>query len=326
MQFIVTYEEMNNKNSKWMLVEELHRQARRNFKRRSTLMRGIDDTLQADLVEMIPYASKNDNMKYILTVINIFSKKAYTRAVKNKSGPEVAKAMDSVLNSLGHPIRNLHVDNGKEFYNKHMENVLRKWNVKIYSTYTTKKAAIVERFNRTLKNKMWKQFSYRGSHKWIDILPTLVSEYNNTKHRTIKMKPNEVLDGGDGIERYLLNTAYAENQSNAIRNGPKFKIGAHVRISKYKHVFAKGFTPNWTTEIFKIRRIQDTNPFTYLLMDADDRHINGSFYTEELQLVKDPKLFLVEKIIKTRGDEIFVKWLGFGSEHNSWIKKINVLD
>lgn len=324
MQFIVTYEEMSNYSGKWKLVEELHRQARRNFKRRPTLMRGIDDTLQADLVEMIPYASENDSMKYILTVINIFSKKAYVRAVKNKSGPVVAEAMDSVLNSLGHPIQNLHVDNGKEFYNKHMKNVLQKWNVKMYSTFTTKKAAIVERFNRTLKNKMWKQFSYRGSHKWIDILPTLVSEYNNTKHRTINMKPNEV-DGGR-IERYLLNTVYGKNRLNAIRKEPKFKIGAHVRISKYKHVFAKGFTPNWTTEIFKIRRIQDTNPFTYLLVDVDNRHISGSFYTEELQLVKDPKLFLIEKILKSRGDEILVKWLGFDSEHNSWIKKTDVLD
>lgn len=106
--------------SKWALVNELHRQARQNFARRETTMRGIDDTLQADLVEMIPYAPQNNNMKYILTVINIFSKKAYARAVKNKSAPEVTKAMISVLDSLGHSIKYLHVENGKEFYNKLM--------------------------------------------------------------------------------------------------------------------------------------------------------------------------------------------------------------
>lgn len=306
--------------SKWGLVNELHRQARRKFVRRSTLMRGIDDTLQADLVEMIPYASKNKGMKYILTVINIFSKKAYARAVRNKSGPEITRAMESVLNSLGHPIEYLHVDNGKEFYNKHMEDMLRKRGIKIFSTYTSKKAAIIERFNRTLKNKMWKQFSFRGSHKWTHILDELVSEYNNDIHRTIKMKPNDV---DKTVERNLLNTVYRQK---VLKSKPKFKVGDFVRISKYKHVFEKGYTPNWTNEIFKIRQVQQTNPITYLLIDLCGNNINGTIYTEELQLVKDSKMYLIEKILRTRGDEVFVKWLGFDSSHNSWINKCELLD
>ena len=114
--------------SKLELVDELHRQARKNFLRRPTIMRGIDDTLQADLVEMIPYAKQNNGMKYILTVINIFSKKGYARPVKDKSGPVVTKAMESILKSMGHPIHNLHVDNGKEFYNKPMKNLLARKN------------------------------------------------------------------------------------------------------------------------------------------------------------------------------------------------------
>lgn len=307
--------------SKWMLVNELHRQARRNFTRRPTSMRGIDDTLQADLVEMIPYMSKNDGMKYILTVINIFSKKAYVRAVKNKSGIEVTRAMESILNSLGHPIEYLHVDNGKEFYNNYMKRMLQQRSINLFSTFTTKKAAIVERFNRTLKNKMWKQFSMRGSYKWIDILDKLVDEYNNDIHRTIKMRPNDV---DKATERYLLNTVYRPKIPRTLK--PKFKVGDMVRISKYKHIFEKGYTPNWTSEIFKIRSVQQTNPITYLLIDLTGNLIEGTVYAEELQLVADPRLYLVEKILKTRDDQVFVKWLGFNSTHNSWIDKSQVLD
>lgn len=308
--------------SKLTLVDELHRQARKNFLRRSTIMIGINDTLQADLVEMIPYAKQNGGMKYILTVINIFSKKAYVRALKNKSGIEVTKAMESVLKALGHPINNLHVDNGKEFYNKPMQTMLVKQKVKLYSTFTTKKAAICERFNRTLKNKMWKTFSFRGSHKWIDILQSLVDEYNNTRHRTIKMKPNDV---NRSDETPLLNSVY-KLKNPTINLKMKFKIGSFVRVSKYKHLFEKGYTPNWTTEIFKIKRIQQTYPVTYLLIDMNGEDIHGSFYSEELQLVRNPKLYLVEKILKTKGDKVYIKWLGFDSSHNSWIKKSNVLE
>lgn len=304
---------------KLALVNELHRQARKNFSRRTTIMRGIDDTLQADLVEMIPYAKKNNGMKYILTVINIFSKKGYVRPVKNKTGPAVTAAMESILKSMGHPIHNLHVDNGKEFYNKPMKKLLANHNVHMYSTFTTKKAAICERFNRTLKNNMWKKFSFRGSFKWIDILQSLVDEYNATKHRTIKMKPNDV---GYDDENYLLNTVYRLNTGVSLQRKSKFKVGNFVRISRYKHVFSKGYTPNWTTEIFKVRKVQQTNPITYLLIDLNESEINGSFYTEELQLVGDPKLYLIERIIKKDGDNVFVKWLGFDSSHNSIINPI----
>lgn len=307
---------------KWGLVDELHRQARRTFPRRSTVMMGIEDTLQADLVEMIPYAKQNKAMKYILTVINIFSKRAYARAIKNKTGEEVTDAMDSILNSLGYSIRNLHVDNGSEFYNKLMQNMLNKRNIKLYSTFTTKKAAIVERFNRTLKNKMWKIFSFRGSYKWVDILPSLLDDYNNTIHRTIKMKPKDV---DRGNEEYLLNAFYRD-RALPIQRKSKFKVGDYVRISKYKHIFSKGYTPNWTTEVFKINQIQKTVPITYLLHDLDDITINGTVYAEELQLVNNPRLYLVERIIKSKGDKVYVKWLGFDSSKNSWISRRDVLE
>lgn len=285
-------------------------------------MQGIDDTLQADLVEMIPYASNNGKMKYILTVINIFSKMAYARALKNKTGPEVTRAMESVLNSLNHPIRHIHVDMGKEFYNAQMKRMLEQRNINIYSTFSTMKAAIVERFNRTLKSKMWKQFSLRGSYKWTDILQSLIYNYNNTKQRTIKMKPVEV---DSENEQFLLDTVYNYGRRMRINIKPNFKVGDLVRLSKYKHIFEKGYTPNWTTEVFKIRSIKQTNPITYLLSDLNGQDINGAIYKEELQLVEHPDIYLVEKIIRKKGNKMYVKWLGFDTSHNSWINQTDVL-
>lgn len=302
--------------SKWDLVNELHRGARKNFERRTTNMRGIKDTIQADLVEMIPYAAYNKKMKYILTVINIFSKKAYARPLKTKNGVDVTKAMKSILNEVNHTITNLHVDRGKEFYKQSMKEMLHRRNFHLHSTFSTKKAAIVERFNRTLKNKMWKQFSFLGSYKWIDILPELLNEYNNTKHSTIKMCPNQV---NATNEFYLMTTVYNHQRSLALKSEPKFRLGDFVRISKYKHIFDKGYTPNWTTEIFKIKNVYHTIPITYGLIDLDGHDIQGCVYANELQIVEDPKLYLIEKILRRRGDEVFVKWLGFNSSYNSWI-------
>lgn len=300
---------------KLQLVNELHHAARRNFVRQKTQMRGIHDTLQADLVEMIPYATQNRGMNYILTVINIFSKMAYALPLKSKSGQEMAKALESIINSLGHPIKHIHTDNGKEFYNSNVYAMLKRHNIHLYSTFSTMKAAICERFNRTLKNKMWKQFSLRGSYKWIDILPALITEYNNTKHRTIGMRPKDV---NIRNEKRIMISAY-NNMGKTPK--PKFRIGDSVRLSKFKHMFEKGYTPNWTTEIFKIRKVQLTNPVTYLLEDLDGEPISGAMYTEELLLAGSPDVYLVEKVLSRKGDKLYVKWLGFDNKFNSWINK-----
>lgn len=193
--------------SKLQVVKEIHRDARKNFPRRRTIMRGIADTLQADLIEM----PTDRRMKYCLTVIDVFSKMAYVQPLKTKTGPEVTQAMKTVLHSIGQPVKNLHVDMGREFYNADMTRLLRKYKVNRYSTFSTMKAAIVERFNRTLKRKIYQQFSLRGSYKWVDILQELVYQYNTTRHRTIKMAPIEV---DSDNEQHLLDTVY--NYKNII--------------------------------------------------------------------------------------------------------------
>ena len=162
---------------------------------------------------------------------------------------------------------------------------------------------------------MWPQFNLRGYFKWIDTLPNLISKYNETKRRTIGMKPQDVTaeDEEKLMHRF-------KKQRKIPRRKPKFKVGDRVRVSKHKLVFEKGYTPNWTTEIFTVDQVMSTNPVTYNLKDYPNQPIGG-FYEQELVKVRHPDIYLVEKVIKKRGDKVFVKWLGFDSLHNSWTDK-----
>lgn len=134
-------------------------------------------------------------------------------------------------------------------------------------------------------------------------------------------------------EQRLLDTVYNYKRiiappttASGHRRSAKFKVGDYVRLSKFRMVFDKAYTPNWTTEIFKIRKVQyNTDPITYLLDDYQDREIKGSVYAEEIQSVKHPDVYLIEKIIRKRKGQVYVKWLGFSSEHNSWISEKDVL-
>lgn len=302
---------------KQAIANELHRPARRNYARRYVDVRGLDETWQADLVDMSAYSAVNKGYKFLLTIIDIFSKFAWGVPIKSKNACDVTGAMKSVL-ALGRVPKHLHVDQGKEFYNKEFKALMKHHGINMYSTFSNLKASICERFNRTLKNKMWRQFTLRGSHKWIDILPELLESYNNTKHSTTKMKPKDVSATN---EKQIYRSVYKPRQIKRSKRRRKFRAGDKVRISKYKNVFEKGYTPNWTTEIFTVNEVKNTNPPTYKLTDYLDQPIEGGFYEEELSMVQYPDGYLVEKVLRKHGNQLYVKWLGFDSSHNSWINK-----
>lgn len=281
-------------------------------------MGGIGDTYQIDLVEMIPHARINRNFKYILTIIDIFSKFAWAVPIKSKTAKDVTHAMNIVL-SLGNVPKNIHSDMGKEFYNTTFQTLMHHHKINHYSTFSTMKAAIIERFNRTLKSKMWQQMHYNGSYIWIDILDNIISTYNHTNHRTIGMKPSEV---DKRNEKILLQTVYMYKKEFPLKH--KYNVGDFVRISKYKSTFQKGYEPQWTTEIFSVSKVQLTQPITYLLKDYKENEIKGAFYELELQKVKYPNYYLIEKVLRRSGNKLYVKWLGFDNSHNSWINSKNV--
>ena len=142
-----------------------------------------------------------------------------------------------------------------------------------------------------------------------DKLDDIVNEYNNTKHRTTKMKPIDVKDN-----------TYINFDKEVNDNDPEFKVGDHVRISKYKNIFAKDYTPNWSEEVFVIKEIKNTVPWTYVIDDLNGEEITVTFYEEELQKI-DQQEFRIEKIIKKKGDKLYVKRKGYDNSFNNWIDK-----
>lgn len=298
---------------KEQVVLELHKPARRNFKRRHTLIKGFDDLWQADLMELLPYAKINKGYKYVLVVIDCYSKFVWTRPLKSKTGPETSKAVEDIFKQ-GRVPKNLQTDRGKEFYNVHWSKIMNAYRVNHYSTYSVKKAAIAERVIRTLKTLLYRAFSLRGKHLWMDILNEVTNTYNNRIHSTTKMKPSDVRP----------ETNLGCFSHHKIMDKQKYKEGDVVRISKYKSQFAKGYTPNWSSELFKIYKVQLTNPTTYLLKDMSGQPILGAFYTQELQNAKYSDVYLVEKVLKRNKRNLYVKWLGLDNSHNSWINKHNV--
>lgn len=194
---------------------------------------------------------------------------------------------------------------------------MEKYDVNHYSTYSNLKASIVERVIRTLKSRLWKQFSLQGTYKWLDILDKIISDYNNTRHSVIGIAPAKV---NKKNEKEIVARAYSHLKT-VDPLAAKFKVGDFVRISKYREAFQKGYTPNWSNEIFKVTKVRQTNPRVYLLTDANDENIQGTFYSQELQKVQYPNVYLIERVLKKKNNKIYVKWLGFDNKHNSWINK-----
>jgi len=310
---------MRYSKEKIQVVNELHKPIRKNFIRRRIIIKGLWDLWQADLAQMDLYASDNKNYKYILIVIDCFSKFIWGRPLKTKTGKEVSEAFKEILLESKTRPKNLQTDQGKEFFNRDFQSLMKINGITHYNTYSITKAAIAERAIRTIKEKLFKYFSLNGSYRWIDILQDIIKDYNGNIHRTINMKPRDV---NKRNEQLLLETRY--NHMKIAGRG-KFKIDDVVRISKARHAFSKGYTPNWTTELFKIKKIQHTNPVTYILGDMEGQLIKGSFYEPELQLAKYSDVYLVEKILRKKGNKVLVRWLGFDKSHDSWIDNKNKL-
>ena len=184
----------------------------------------------------------------------------------------------------------------------------------MYSAYNKGKSVVAERFIRTLKYKIFKHMTAISKNIYFDVLDDIVDKYNNTVHKTIKMRPTDV------TEDYY--AKYNENPSN--KKVPKFNVGGNVRISKYKNIFTKGYTPNWSEEIFVINKIKNTVPWTYAISDLNGEEITRSFYEKEFQKTNQNK-FRTEKILKRKGDKLYVKWKGYNNSFNSWINKNDLI-
>ena len=262
------------KPSSSILADELHKPIIRKFNKRKVYSQFKDNMWGVDLSDMQSLSSKNKGIKYLLCVIDLYRKYAFVIPLKDKKGISIVNASDKIIKQSGRKPNKIWVDQGSEFYNR----VFKKWlsdnDIIMYSTFNEGKSVIAERFIRTLKNKLYKHITSIGRNVYYNVLDDVVNKYNNTKHSTIKMKPKDVKNN----KRVYIDE---HNEKDS-----RFKVGDRVRISKFKNIFAKGYTPNWSKEILIVNKINDIVPHTYNLKDLNDEEIIGSFYDRELQKTK----------------------------------------
>ena len=218
-------------------------------------------------------------------------------------------AFQIILKQSNRKPNKIWVDKGSEFYNASFKKWLQDNDIVIYSTHNEGKSVVAERFIGTLKSKIYKYMTLISKNVYIDKLDDIVNEYNNTYHTTIKMKPIDVKDN-----------TYINTDKEINNKDPKFKVGDRVRISKYKNIFAKDCTPNWSEEVFIIKKVKNTVPWTYVVNDLNGKEIMGTFYEKELQNTSQEE-FRIEKVIKRKGDKMYVRWKGYDNSFNSWIDK-----
>ena len=237
------------KDSSSILADELHKPVIKKFNKRKVYSQFKDNIWEVDLAEMQSLSRKNKGIKYLLCAIDLFSKYAFVVPLKDKNGISIVNGFNKIIKQSNRKPNKIWVDQGGEFYN----NVSKKWlssnDIIMYSTFNEGKSVVAEIFIRTLKNKLYKHMKATGKNVYYDVLDNIVNEYNNTKHNTIKMTPKDVKDRNKRV--YI----DEHNEKSA-----RFNVGDRVRISKFKNIFAKGYTPNWSREIFIINKINDTVP------------------------------------------------------------------
>ena len=305
----------------------LHKPIRRRYTTRPYKTGAIDQHWQGDLIEMIPYANVNNLYRYILTIIDLFSRYAWAEPLRDKTGNEVAAALRRVF-AKGRQPQIFQCDDGREFDNRVVQHLLNIENIRFFTVKSQFHAAVVERFNRTIKSKMWRHFTKTGSYRWIDELPNLLISYNSAVHRSIGIAPDAV-NAENEHELWLQQERKGPQYVTQHDITTRYAIGDHVRVSVAKGVFAKGYLPNWTEQIYTISQLLDTEPRQYKIQDEHSEEIKGSFYAAEMQRIIPPKRYAVERIIRQRRvrgvKQYFVKWLGYDDTFNSWTNNIGTI-
>lgn len=302
-----------------VLSHTLHKPRRRRFPTSPTLVFGPDEQWQMDLVDMQKLKRWNGGHKYLLTVIDVFSKRAWAEPLRSKSGPDMVRALDRLAQTL-YPFQPLRVqtDEGKEFYNKWVQAWFKNKGWHHFSTAGDAKAAVVERWHRTLKERMYRYFTAHNTLKYVDVLKDLIDEYNRTPHRSLGMAPVEVTEqNAPALFERLYGKFLKRGKVRKI-----LRVGDRVRLNKKHKAFGKGYLPGWTEEVFQVSSVdRHLRPITYKIQEWDNTPVKGTFYAQDLQKVNvsDDDLFRVEKILKRQKGRMLVRWKGWPAKYDSWI-------
>ena len=318
---------------RWLKEQDtytLHKPIHRQFQRQRTRVTDIDEQWQLDLADVSGLKKQNDGFTFLLCAIDVLSKYAWVVPLKQKTGKEMIRGLKQIFKEDNRrPVR-IQSDQGKEFTNKEFLNAFK--DIHFFTTRNTDtKASIVERFQRTLKARMWRYFTRNKTRRYVDILPDLVYNYNHSFHRSIQRTPAEV---NSSNVLPVWKTLYGPKIPPKAKK-PKFEVGDLVRISKAKKTFEKGYLPNWTTELFTVSKIiPDRYPYVYKIQDYNKEELEGTFYEKELQkVVKKDDVYEVQEVLdykkKRVGKKLIphvkVRWKGYPPSFDSWIPQSDLI-
>lgn len=315
-----------------------NRPVRRTFRRGHIVTRGIRDQYDLDLIDMGRLSKYNNNVKFLLTAVDAFSRVAMVKPLKDKKADTVLEALKLMLSGTN-MCRVVRTDFGAEFKNAKVKEFFEANNIKHFFAHPPLKAQIVERFNQSLKQMIYRYLHNRNTYKYIDKLAEIVRSYNHRPHRSLgELSPSQVTKQNEislWNDMYINRPYNKKNKAhgkvkriNKLRPLSKFTFreGDLCRVSFSRHTFERSFNQRFSEEVFRIRqRFMRDNIPVYLLADLKGQVIRGFFYGPELQRVSqlDDKLFKVEKILRRRGKgenrEVLVRWLGYGPEFDQWI-------
>lgn len=298
----------------------------KKFPRRKVLVSRPRLILTCDLADMSHLSKYNKNNRFLFVCLDAFSRFMEVIPLRSKHADVVLKGMQEILdNPKWKGIKKLWTDRGKEYYNAKLKSYLQEKGVKLYSVYSPLKGSVVERAQRTLKSLLYKYMTEYNTFEYLSVLPEVVKGYNHAHHRTLQDTPARVHEMKDppSIIRQFRRIHYKKSTPARKKTIKPLAVGTTVRLvgSSRTTPFAKGFLAHNTTEIFKIRKIDTSQPITtYFVEDLNGEEIEGSFYIDELVPATPPPTFPID-IIQRRGNKFRVRFRGYDSSFDQWVDK-----
>lgn len=308
------------------LTYSLHKDRKYKFKRNRIIVLFKNFQWESDLIDWQAYANENDGMRFMLVVIDCFTKKAWLRPLRDKKPESVKSAFINIFETDNQVPHRLRTDKGKEFDCKTMHRFYEDFGIIFFtSTNSTIKCSIVERLNRTLKSRIFRMFTHQGNHRIIDNYQDFVDSYNNSYHRSIKMTPQEATNSDSATVFSNLYGGKSLRELLTPAERPKADVGDTVRIGYDPGIFDKSYHSTFTDQTAKVQKVTAKSLPMYSLVDYRDKQIPRRFYGSEIQKVEEPK-YRIEKILRTRiknGEkQYYIKWLNHPASDNSWITDI----
>ena len=294
----------------------LHREAKRPRAYNPIYVRGRDELWQADLADVSRLQGDNDGVRYLLTVIDTFSRRAWAEPLKTKDAEGVWRAFRRELGKTRRP-RRLLTDRGREFTGAPFRRGLERLGIHPVHLHSEQKAAHVERFNRTLKRLVYGYVAQSGDGSFVKRLPDLLRTYNRRHHRIIGMAPMEA-DRPNNRRRVL--ATLGKRHYWRPRKQARFAPDDLVRVQRWKGAFHRGHDESFSRHVYRVESVNTRKPLpTYRVATLEGEPVEGSFYGEELQRVRFHDVFRVNKILRRKGNRVLVSWKGWGPDYNAWI-------